>query len=134
MGDVLIQVVGALLGLAVMSAGVFFTGMPGMQILKSYRYLRRLKAELEPVARAVGATTSTGCDTRTGTRMYYFTFPNEKWAVEGKEVAAWLTLMVSADGFNLYVPSFSPPIERSADYEALVRAIQRLQKQSEIPA
>lgn len=126
MESMLFNVAGGALVIAIVSLGIFFTGMPGMRILKSYLLLRRIKAELEPVARAVGATTSTLCDPSRGCYMYYFSFPQEKWSFDNCTTDAWITLLLSPEGFNVHVPSFSPPIEYSDDFKALVCAVRRL--------
>lgn len=120
----------AVVGVTLLGAGLFFTAFPGWQYIKVRLYLRRLKAELEPVALAVGARTKTEWVTDKGQMMYFFEFPEERWLIDSssgqsKAVSAWLTLEVGAGGYNLYVPAFTPPKELSSDYEALVAAINR---------
>lgn len=126
MGSALEYLLGMVVGLPVVGALLFFTAFPGAQFIRVHAHMRALRKELEPVARAVGAITSTRWVTEREQVMYYFSFPNEKWAIGGLTVDAWLTLEVSADGFNVYVPSFSPPKQYSDDYQALERAVHRL--------
>ena len=121
----------AVVGFALLAVGLFFTAFPGVQYIQVHRYLRRLQAELEPIARAVGAKTKTEWVTDKRQVMYFFELPNETWAINdsrgaGHAVKAWLTLEVGAGSYNVYVPSFSPPIKHSPDYEALVAAVTRL--------
>ena len=130
MGTVLEYALSAVVGAALLSAGLFFTTFPGWQYIKVRLYLKQLKSELEPVARAVGAKTKTEWVTDKAQVMYFFEFPEEKWLIEhvgGKNIAvsAWLTLEVGAGDYNLYVPSFTPPKQLSSDYQALLAAINR---------
>ncbi len=67
--------------------------------------------------------------------MYFFEFPREKWTIDNPRgedltVNAWLTLEVGEKSYNVYIPSFSPPKTYSDDYQALIRAVNRLQGQS----
>jgi hypothetical protein len=120
----------AVVGLALLATGLFFTAFPGWQYIQVHRYLKGLKAEFEPIARAVGAKTKIEWVTEKAQVMYFFEFPSEQWMIEstrGNEttVNAWLTLEVGSDGYNIYVPSFTPPKQMSQDYAALVNAITR---------
>ncbi len=138
MSTVLEYALSAVIGVALLGAGLFFTAFPGWQYLKVNLYLRRLKAELEPVARAVGATTKTEWVTDKRQVMYFFELPEEKWLIsngsgQSKAVSAWLTLEVGASGYNLYVPSFTPSKDLSSDYQALVAAIKRHQSRHGSP-
>ena len=132
MSTVLEYTLSAIVGFALLAVGLFFTAFPGLQYIQVHRYLKRLKAELEPVARAVGAKTKTEWVTDKQQVMYFFEFPTEKWVINNPRgadhtVSAWLTLEVGAGGYNVYVPSFSPPINLSPDYQALVTAVNRHQ-------
>lgn len=103
----------ALIGLVVLAALLFFTAFPGHRFIRVHAYLRSLRKELEPVARAVGASTKTEWAADKEQVMYFFEFPNEKWTIslpgaKDHVVNAWLTLEVGERGFNLYIPSFSP--------------------------
>jgi len=131
MRELLEYIVSSVVGLGILAIGLFFTAFPGARFLRVHAYLRKLRKELEPVARAVGATTKTEWSTEKGKVMYFFVFPKEEWIMDGPggkpiSVKPWITLEVSTDGFNIYVPSFSPPREHTQDYEALVRAVRRL--------
>ena len=121
-------------GLILLAGVLFFTAFPGVRFLRVHAYLRGLKKELEPIARAVGARTKTEWVTDKGQVMYFFEFPEEKWTINNPRgadltVNAWLTLEVGEDGYNVYVPSFSPPKTYSNDYQALIRAVDRLRSQ-----
>lgn len=133
MDAILEYTLSAFLGLALLTTGLFFTAFPGLRYIRVHRYLRRLKRELEPVARAVGARTKTEWVTDKGQVMYFFEFPTEKWDINNRtgnalSVSAWLTLEVNESGYNIYVPSFTPPRTLSPDYQALVNAVTRLQQ------
>jgi hypothetical protein len=69
-------------GLALLSGVLFFTAFPGVRYLRVHLYLRRLRKELEPIARAVGARTKTEWVTDKGQVMYFFEFPREKWTID----------------------------------------------------
>ena len=132
MPAVLEYAVSAIVGLPLVAVGLFFTAFPGVQYIQVHRYLKRLKAELEPVARAVGAKTKTEWVTDKRQVMYFFEFPTEKLVInnprgDDRTVNAWLTLEVGAGGYNVYIPSFTPPMNLSPDYRALVMAITRHQ-------
>lgn len=132
MSSILEVVVSALLGMVLLAVGLFFTAFPGLRYIRVQMNLRRLKKELEPVARAFGARTKTEWVSDKGQVMYFFEFPNEKWAIHSPRgddlsVSAWLALEVDENGYNIYVPSFSPPKNHPPDYQALVTAITRLQ-------
>lgn len=124
-------IVSTLAGASLLTILLFFTAFPGVRYIRVQAYLRKLRKELEPVARAVGATTKTEWFTDKGQVMYFFEFPNEKWVINGltsqsHSVNAWLTLEVGDGGFNIYVPSFSPPKAHTQDYQALIQAVERL--------
>lgn len=51
--------VSGIVGFSILALWYFFFEFPGLFFLKTHLRLRKLKRELEPVARAVGATTST---------------------------------------------------------------------------
>ncbi len=130
MPAVLEYILSTIIGFALLVVGLFFTAFPGVQYIQVHRYMKRLKAELEPVARAVGAKTKTEWVTDKRQVMYFFEFPTEKWVINNprgadRTVNAWLTLEVGAGGYNIYVPSFTPPITLSPDYQALVTAVKR---------
>jgi hypothetical protein len=132
MPAVLEYTLGAIVGFALLAVGLFITAFPGVQYIQVHRYLKRLKAELEPIARAVGAKTKTEWVTDKRRVMYIFEFPMEKWVINNPRgadhtVNAWLTLEVGPGSYNVYVPSFTPPINLSPDYQALVTAVSRLQ-------
>jgi hypothetical protein len=138
MGTVFEFVLSAIIGVALLAAGLFFTAFPGRRYIRVQRYLRRLKRELEPVARAVGARTKTEWVTEKGQVMYFFEFPAEKWDIDNPKgtaisVNAWLTLEVDDTGYNIYVPSFTPPRSLSPDYQTLVNAVTRLQQSGGLP-
>lgn len=131
MDSFLEYVVSAIVGVAILGSGLFFTAFPGGRFLQVRAQMRKLRAELEPVARAVGAKTKTEWVTEKGQVMYFVELQNEEWLINnGTEqpsaVKPWITLEVSPSGFNVYVPTFSPPREHSPDFEALVRAVHRL--------
>lgn len=131
MSSLLEYVVGTIVGLLILGAGLFFAAFPGWRFLQVRAQLRKLRSELEPVARAVGAKTKTEWVTEKGQVMYFFELQNEEWSINngtGQPLAVkpWITLEVSPCGFNVYVPSFSPSREHSPDFEALVRAVHRL--------
>jgi hypothetical protein len=130
MSTLLEYVVSALVGIPLLAIGLFFTAFPGVRFVKVHIYLRSVRKELEPVARALGATTRTEWVTQKGQVMYFFVFPNEEWITHdqsGKQLSVnpWITLEVSPEGFNIYEPSFSPPMQYSPDFQSLIRAVRR---------
>jgi hypothetical protein len=109
-------VASAVVGFSILALALFFTAFPGVRFIQAHLYLRKLRRELEPVARAVGATTKTEWNTEKGQIMYFFVFPSREW----------MTLEVAPTGFNIYVPSFSPPQPHPPGYDVLFGAAERM--------
>lgn len=132
MSSIFEGVVIVLLGVVLLALGLFFSAFPGLRYIRVQMNMRRLKKELEPVARAFGARTKTEWIADKGQAMYFFEFPNEKWVIHNPRgddlsVSAWLALEVDENGYNVYIPSFTPPKTHPPDYKALVAAVTRLQ-------
>ena len=105
-----------MVGFSILTIALFFTAFPGVRFIQVHLYLRRLRRELEPVARAAGATTKTEWSTEKGQVMYFFVFATKDW----------MTLDVAPSGFNIYTPSFNPLRPRSPEYDVLFSAAERL--------
>lgn len=122
-------VVGSIVGFSILALWYFFVEFPGVFFLKTRLRLRKLRRELEPVARAVGATTSTEWHGDRNLLLYFFEFPNVRGPMDNTKW--WMTLEVDPAGIgNINVPSFSPPQPRPSELEVLYVAAKRLRRAS----
>lgn len=118
-------VVSGMVGFGVLALWYFFVEFPGVFFLKTRLRLRKLRRELEPVARAVGATTSTGWHSDRKLLLYFFEFPNVQCPMDNTKW--WMTLEIDPAGIgNIYLPSFSPPQPHPSELEVLYVAAKRL--------
>lgn len=118
-------VISGIVGFGLLALWYFFVEFPGVFFLKTRWRLRKLRRELEPVARAVGATTSTGWHSDRKLLLYFFAFPNVQGPMDNEKW--WMTLEIDPAGIgNIYLPSFSPPQPRPTELEVLYLAAKRL--------
>jgi hypothetical protein len=114
--DFLIYYISIYVVLFLLFLGYFFTDIPGVKIIKSWIYLRRLKKNLDPVALAISAKISSKCDFESGNFYHYYEFPDGNF----------ITLMVWEDGFNVFLPNWNPGYEKKTEgLEILKRTIEK---------
>lgn len=118
-------------GVLVLVIGLFFTAFPGRDFIQAKLAVNKLKNELEPLARALEAETKVEWDSDKRAMLYFFEFPKEALVDVGchgnpHSIPQWVTLTVSKYGFNIYTPSFNPPLPESERINLLLKTIHRL--------
>lgn len=91
-----------------------FVNFPALKIISAWRYLIKLKKQLDPIAFAISGEISSRCDFESGNFYHYYNFPDGNW----------ITLVVWAGNFNVHSPNWNPGYEKKTEgIEVLWRAI-----------
>jgi hypothetical protein len=120
-----------MIAIFLLAISLFFTAFPGREFIQAKFAIRKLRVELEPVARALDAKTKIEWDSNKRAMLYFFEFPNEPLVDIGHlgephPIPQWITLIVSNRGLNIYTPSFSPPAPASEKINILLKTLQKM--------
>lgn len=100
--------------------GIFFSKSPGIKIIKSWMFTRKLKKHLDPVALAISAEISSTCDFDSGDFYHHYKFPDGNF----------ITLTIWEDGFKAYQPNWNTGYEKHTEgLEILQRSIEKLRSE-----
>jgi len=98
----------------------FFVDMPGLSILRTRRYVRKLSAKIDPMTALAGATTATRWNYERGQFFFDVLFPDGS----GFVIHGWL------DAFNISGAASPKPGSKYLErYAILLDAVESLRKE-----